>query len=86
MRRHRSDLSQAAIVEALRAAGAFVWHIGEPVDLLVWAQGRWTPMECKTGKRKRKDQPGQDAFLKAFSVPVVRTPEEALTAMGLTHD
>ena len=33
----RTDNNQAEIVEALRAAGAVVEIIHEPVDLLVWA-------------------------------------------------
>jgi hypothetical protein len=39
MTRHakRTDLNQPAIVDALRAAGAIVEVIHEPVDLRVWA-------------------------------------------------
>lgn len=33
----RTDLNQTSIVEALRAAGAIVEVIHEPVDLKVWA-------------------------------------------------
>lgn len=33
----RTDANQAAIVEALRAAGAIVEVIHEPVDLRIWA-------------------------------------------------
>lgn len=80
----RTDHSQKAIVAALRAAGAFVWVIGRPVDLLVFYRS-WRLLECKTGNRKRRDQPEQEAFCKTFEVPVVRTPEEALQAIGATH-
>jgi hypothetical protein len=83
MRRHRSDLSQREIVEALRACGVSVWHIGEPCDLLTFYRGSWLPLEAKTGKAQRKDQPKQAEFLKTFDVPRVTTPTEALKAVGV---
>jgi hypothetical protein len=82
MRARKVDLTQRVIVDALRGVGAHVWIIGEPCDLLIWWRGDWILMECKTGKRKRKDQPKQEAFLYEFSVPVVRSPENALRAIG----
>jgi hypothetical protein len=79
------DNSQKAIVAALRAAGAFVYVIGQPVDLLVFYRS-WILLECKTGTRRRKDQPAQDAFCKTFGVPIVRTEDEALAAIGAVRD
>lgn len=90
----RKDSSQEAIVKALRQAGCKVEIIGRPVDLLVryWSSIHrhflWTPMECKTptktGKRrKRTDQEKQDAYIEENCVPVVKTPDEALRAVGL---
>jgi hypothetical protein len=51
----RTDATQSEIVDALRKAGAYVWIIGLPVDLLVGVGGRHTVLvECKslTGKKK----------------------------------
>lgn len=80
------DLTQRAIVEALRGAGVFVWIIGRPVDLLTYFRGSWELLECGSSpaKLKRKDQEEQQAFCKAFDVPVVLTPEAALKAVGAT--
>lgn len=81
-RASKVDSSQSAIVAALRHAGAFVYIIEKPVDLLVQFRG-WHLLECKPPKRKRNDQPAQTAFCKTFQVPIVRTPEEALKAIGI---
>lgn len=82
----RKDATQKAIVEALRAVNCEVHIVGYPCDLIV-QHARWYPLwrtiECKPEKRKRKDQPEQDEFLKRTGTPRVRTPEEALKAVGL---
>jgi hypothetical protein len=44
----RTDATQQAIVDALRAAGAGVEVIGLPLDLLVSAGGKWGILECKS--------------------------------------
>jgi hypothetical protein len=57
VRAKRVDETQKAIVSALRGAGAYVWIIGLPVDLVVGVGGRHTVLvECKslTGKKKPK--------------------------------
>ena len=46
------DANQNQVIEALRAAGACVWIIGLPVDLLVGYKGRTMLMEVKTGPEK----------------------------------
>ena len=52
----RVDETKEAIVEALRAAGAYVWIIGLPVDLCVGVNGHTVLVECKslTGKKNPK--------------------------------
>ena len=52
----RTDANQAAIVAAMRAAGASVWAIGLPVDLVVGVAGKTALVEVKTlvGKRAPK--------------------------------
>jgi hypothetical protein len=92
---HRTDASQAAIVEGLRNAGYRVEIIERPVDLLVgrwiyyYDTFRWWLLELKTptktGKiRKRKDQEKQDLFIKETGTAVVSTLEEALKALKET--
>jgi hypothetical protein len=53
MRAKRVDANQDQIVSALRAAGAFVYVIGLPVDLLVGFKGHTFLIEVKDGPRKR---------------------------------
>ena len=52
----RTDANQQAVVDALRAAGASVWIIGLPVDLIAGKNGATVLIEVKTliGKRKPK--------------------------------
>jgi hypothetical protein len=92
------DPGEAAIVSALRRAGAFVWHLsaeGIP-DLLVGHRKRWLLLEVKAapGPRGGASEHGQklsaaqerffqDAELGELPAYVVRTPEEALTAIGI---
>ena len=87
-----TDRSQPGIVAALRAAGCVVIdmaHCGRGVpDLHVVRDGKMYWLECKnprTANSKAKDD-RTDAELKfATLVPtqVVRTPDEALRAVGL---
>jgi hypothetical protein len=49
----RVDKNQAEIVKALRDAGAYVWIIGLPVDLLVGYKGHSFLVEVKDGSKKR---------------------------------
>ena len=48
----RVDANQDAIVATLRAAGAYVWIIGLPVDLLVGYNGHSFLVEVKTTSKK----------------------------------
>lgn len=48
----RVDANQDQVITALRAAGAYVWIIGLPVDLLVGYKGHTMLMEIKTGPKK----------------------------------
>ena len=84
----RTDTTQKDIVAALRQAGAFVWIIREPVDLLVWYQGKFSLMDAKSPKktshRRLDSQKDQDALCKAFDIPRPTSPEAALAAIGAT--
>lgn len=85
----RVDANQAEIVAALRAAGASVWIIGLPVDLLVGYRGQSLLMECKTLTGKRNPKPArhtqlQKDFMLSWAggpVSTVTDIEGALTAL-----
>ena len=49
----RVDANQIQIVSALRAAGAYVWIIGLPVDLLVGYKGHTFLVEIKSTSKQR---------------------------------
>jgi hypothetical protein len=49
----RIDANQDEIVEALRKAGAYVWIIGLPVDLLVGYKNHTFLMELKADSKKK---------------------------------
>lgn len=85
----RVDANQAEIVAALRAAGASVWIIGLPVDLLVGYRQQSMLMEVKTLTGKRNPKPArhtqlQKDFMLSWSggpVSTVTDVEGALTAL-----
>lgn len=88
MRAARVDLTQRAIVAALREVGASVLHlhsIGRNApDILCGYKSENYLMELKTGKAKPTE--GQSKWHSEWrgNVFVVRTPEEALDAIGVT--
>jgi hypothetical protein len=81
----RRDSAEAAIVEALERCGALVMRCSQPCDLLVQFRHRLFLLEVKTPKRSAdKRQQAQRDFLREWGVPVVRTAEDALVAIGAT--
>ena len=76
----RVDANQEQIVSALRGAGAFVWIIGLPVDLLVGYKGHSFLMEIKTDSKKRLTKLQADFFLRWCGGMLFRidSPEAAL--------
>lgn len=82
----RADANQTEIVKALRAAGASVWHIKWPVDLIVGYQGRTILMEIKTRNGTYTDD--QKSFLSTWTggmVATVRDVEGALRALKVAE-
>jgi hypothetical protein len=85
----RVDANQADIVAALRAAGASVWIIGLPCDLLVGYAGKTLIVECKTLTGKRNPKPARHTQLqkdfmlewKGGPVSTVTDVDGALTAL-----
>jgi hypothetical protein len=81
----RKDANEAAIVQALRDAGAYVWIIGLPVDLLVGYKDRTLLMEVKTTSKKRLTGLQADFFEKWMGGTLCRvdSPEAALRMIGV---
>jgi hypothetical protein len=81
----RVDENQAAIVQALRDAGAYVWIIGLPVDLLVGYKDRTLLMEVKTTSKKRLTGLQADFFENWTGGTLCRvdSPEAALRMIGV---
>jgi hypothetical protein len=68
----RVDANQAEIVAALRNAGAYVWIIGLPVDLLVGYKKHTLLMEIKASDKKRLTDLQKDFFEKWIGGTVCR--------------
>ena len=84
----RVDATQEAIVSALRAAGAYVWVIGLPVDLLVGYKGHTFCVEVKSGPSKRLTKLQADFFENWSGSTLARIdcPEAALRMIGVKRD
>ena len=88
----RRDLNEPEIVSALRAAGAHVWLLDRPVDLLVGFRGAWHVIEVKrpgkaSASRQQATQREMLALAGAGVIPpvhLVTTAAEALAALGIT--
>lgn len=84
----KRDTSEGPIIAALERAGAEVWPLDYPVDLLIRFREKWHLLEVKTpyGKagKARKDsrQEAQITFIATTGTPVVTTAIEALRAIG----
>ena len=79
------DKNQKEIVLALRLAGAYVWVIGLPVDLLVGYKGHTFLVEVKDGPRKRLTAL-QDDFFKNWpgsTLARIDGPGAALRRIGV---
>ena len=83
----RVDANQAQIVSALRAAGAYVWIIGLPVDLLVGYNNQTFLVEIKDGPKKRLTKLQQDFFENWSGSTLARIdgPEAALRMIGVSN-
>jgi hypothetical protein len=85
----KRDSAEPPIVVALENAGWLVEKLDRPCDLLCWKDGKgFRALEVKTGRGKKltvvrdKRQKAQIDFLLLTKTPIVRTPEEALRALG----
>jgi hypothetical protein len=87
----KRDASEPDIVETLEGIGAVVTKLNDPdvCDLFVVYRGAMHLMEVKTGKAKLRA--GQEEFAQRMAacgvtVKVVRTPSDALDAIGFCWD
>jgi hypothetical protein len=81
----RVDANQTQIISALRAAGAYVWIIGLPVDLLVGFKNHTFLVEVKDGSKKRLTAL-QDEFFQSWTggtLARIDSPEAALRMIGV---
>ncbi len=78
----RRDETEPDIVQALLDIGAEVERLDRPFDLLVWFRGRLYPLECDGITEYRKRDADQAALLERWGIPIVRTSEQALRAVG----
>jgi hypothetical protein len=81
----RVDANQDQIVSGLRAAGAYVWIIGLPVDLLVGYKGHTFLVEIKTDNKKKFTKLQTDFFENWSGSTLARidSPEAALRMIGV---
>ena len=81
----RVDANQEQIVSALRAAGAYVWIIGIPVDLLVGYRGHTFLVEIKSTTKGRLTPLQRDFFENwgGSTLSRVDSPEAALRMIGI---
>jgi hypothetical protein len=81
----RVDANQAQVVSALRAAGAYVWIIGLPVDLLVGYNNQTYLVEIKDGPKKGLTRLQQDFFGNwcGGNLHRIDGPDDALRMIGV---
>lgn len=84
----RVDANQQQVVSALRAAGAYVWVIGLPVDLLVGYNNHTYLVEIKDGPKKSLTRLQQDFFGNWTGGTLCRIdgPEAALRMIGVGRE
>ena len=84
----RRDANEPAIIAALMIAGAYVWRLPAPFDLLAAFRGRLYLIEVKTEDGKVTPNQAEDMELceaAGVEVHVVKTIGEALAAIGASH-
>lgn len=77
----KRDSTEGDIVKALRKAGVHVWLLDTPCDLLTYWAGLWLPLEVKAEKGKLTAE--QEKMVEEQNLRIVRSPEDALRAVGL---
>ena len=80
----RIDANQTQVVSALRAAGAYVWIIGLPVDILCGYRNHTFLIEIKSDHKKKLTKLQQEFFEHWIGGTLCRVDnaEAALRAIG----
>ncbi len=82
----RRDITEPGIVDALNAIGWDCVRLSSEdlPDLLCRhrGSGRLELLEVESGHYKRKRKKSQLDMLAAWNIPIVKTPEQALRAVG----
>lgn len=81
----KRDENEPEIVRLLELAGARVWRLAQPFDLLVGFRGRLWLLEVKTEKGRLTREQLRDydlATADGLPVAIVKTAGEALRAIG----
>ena len=80
----RIDANQTQVVSALRAAGAYVWIIGLPVDILCGYRNHTFLIEIKSDNKKKLTKLQQEFFEHWIGGTLCRVDnaEAALRAIG----
>lgn len=80
----KQDANQSDLIELLRTAGASVYIIGEPVDLLIGYMGITCAVEVKNKAGKNLPTRQQVAFFSEFKglSRIVRTDEDCITLLA----
>ena len=83
----RIDANSTQVVTALRAAGAYVWIIGLPVDLLVGYKGHTFLVEIKRTAKSRFTPLQRDFFENwgGGTLARVDSPDAALRMIGVLN-
>lgn len=87
----RKDANHDLIVKALRKAGAYVYILDQPVDLLVGYQDKTFLFELKDSKKRpsqRRLTPGQQKFFDEWTggtLAKVETIADAFKALGIEY-
>jgi len=84
----RIDANQTQVVSALRAAGAYVWIIGLPVDILCGYRNHTFLIEIKSDHKKKLTKLQQEFFEHWIGGTLCRVDnaEAALRAIGAIKD
>lgn len=84
----RVDANQKDIVQALRDAGAYVYILGLPIDILVGFANKTYLVEIKHGSGKRLTKLQQDFFENWTGGTLCRINdvESALRMIGVKHE
>ena len=77
---NKRDAVEVSIVSALEKAGAKVWRLDQPFDLLCNISEALYLIECKTGRAGLNEN--QIKLAKEWPVEILRTPEEAIQFMN----